>query len=112
MMELQHRDITPDDFDTLRLLDRAIKPKTLSKAQLDKHAPAWRMRKDASGEQPKSCCICMEGLAVGERVRKLPCGDLFHASCVDQWLLECSDMCPCCQDSVVPEKKDAKAEKK
>ena len=113
LMEIQHRDITPNDFDTLRLLDQAIKPKTLTKAQLDKHAPAWCAKCDGRDAASKtSCCICMEGLAAGERVRKLPCGHVFHASCLDQWLLECSDCCPQDGQLVIPPEKDAKEKKK
>ena len=36
----------------------------------------------------------MEDLSAGERVRKLPCGHIFHASCVDEWLTRRSNVCP------------------
>ncbi|KOO52825.1 hypothetical protein Ctob_014212 [Chrysochromulina tobinii] len=41
LLELQHRDITPEDYDTLQLLDSANKPKTLSQSLLDAKFPVW-----------------------------------------------------------------------
>ena len=41
LMDLQHRDITPEDYDTLRRLDSAVQPRTLALDQVDLHAPAW-----------------------------------------------------------------------
>jgi len=40
LMDLQHRDITPEDYDTLRRLDLAVQPRTLTLDQLDAIAPA------------------------------------------------------------------------
>ena len=41
LMELQHRDITPEDYDTLRRLDSSVQPKTLSRQRLDQLCPSW-----------------------------------------------------------------------
>lgn len=43
MMDLQHREITPEDYDTLRRLDSSIAPKTLTPATLNAISPAWRI---------------------------------------------------------------------
>jgi len=104
MLDLQYRDITPEDYDTLRRLDTSVKPKTLSRSSLEKHAPRWRVIDDPGGfAEQKSCCICIECFVEGDSVRTLPCKHNFHAKCIDRWLLQCSDCCP--EDSlpVVPE---------
>ena len=30
----------------------------------------------------------MEALVPGEKVRKLPCGHIYHAGCIDEWLIK------------------------
>lgn len=110
LMDMQHRDITPEDYEMLRRLDSSVQPKTLSPRLLEKRAPCWRVpdtpavcvadiadadessaRASAVDEQ---CSICMENFVADERVRKLPCGHIFHASCVDEWLTRRSNVCP------------------
>jgi len=106
---LQYRDITPEDYDTLRRLDSTVKPKTLaSSVVIEQHAPRWRVidHSDNSSDkgeasEPKSCCICMECFVEGDSVRTLPCKHDFHASCIDRWLLQCSECCPACSLAVV-----------
>lgn len=47
-----------------------------------------------------TCSICIEDLVVGEQVRLLPCGHMFHPGCVDTWLAE-KARCPLrCPDNV------------
>ena len=41
LLELQHRDITPEDYDILQTLDSNTKRKTLSQIALDREFPAW-----------------------------------------------------------------------
>lgn len=47
-----------------------------------------------------SCSICMESFHSLSVCRVLPCHHLFHAACVDPWLLTHSDRCPYCQKSL------------
>tara|TARA_B110001452_G_scaffold214846_1_gene185858 strand:- start:501 stop:1088 length:588 start_codon:yes stop_codon:yes gene_type:complete len=140
LMDMQHRDITPEDYDMLTRLDSSVQPKTLSPRVLDKRAPSWCVPEASSSEEEmplppgavcppvptgsspddadavassmselslssrsrslssrlsgQQCSICMEDLSAGERVRKLPCGHIFHASCVDEWLTRRSNVCP------------------
>jgi len=113
LMDMQHRDITPDDYEMLRNLDTSIKPKTLSPRTLEIRAPCWEIpgtcvpdtaslaadvtetgapARSSAAEQ--RCSICMESLVAGECVRRLPCGHIFHAGCVDEWLTHRSNVCP------------------
>eukprot|EP00965_Chrysotila_dentata_P092696 3059737-Pleurochrysis_carterae.AAC.1 len=109
LMDLQHRDITPEDYETLRRLDSSIKPKTLSRSALEKAAPRWRIgpcepRAGEEAQLPRchsrscmageNCCICLESFSFGDCVRRLPCKHIFHEHCIDEWLTHCSDICP------------------
>merc|ERR1719408_171130 len=37
-----------------------------------------------------SCMICLADFELGQECRKLPCGHVFHQSCVDEWLRRCT----------------------
>jgi hypothetical protein len=50
------------------------------------------------------CVICRDDKEVGDRLRKLPCGHLWHARCVDAWLL-IDARCPLCSIPVVIQEK-------
>lgn len=48
------------------------------------------------------CTICQDDLAEGERVRTIrACQHLFHAACLDPWLISKGD-CPLCRVAVRP----------
>ncbi|KAK8005977.1 hypothetical protein PG991_012274 [Apiospora marii] len=51
-------------------------------------------------EQETSCIICTDDFDEGVEVRKLPCGHIFHPTCVDQWLAEFGVTCPVWQVSL------------
>eukprot|EP00747_Dinoflagellata_sp_TGD_P211567 gnl/TRDRNA2_/TRDRNA2_84792_c0_seq1.p1 gnl/TRDRNA2_/TRDRNA2_84792_c0~~gnl/TRDRNA2_/TRDRNA2_84792_c0_seq1.p1 ORF type:complete len:147 (+),score=37.58 gnl/TRDRNA2_/TRDRNA2_84792_c0_seq1:27-443(+) len=53
---------------------------------------------DKVGNQ-KECLVCTEQFAVGDNVKCLPCGHLFHQDCADQWL-GVSFSCPTCRKPV------------
>ncbi|KAK1829912.1 hypothetical protein QBC39DRAFT_119652 [Podospora conica] len=50
------------------------------------------------GKQAAECCaICTEDFRPRAWVRRLPCKHIFHAQCIDPWLLEFSKTCPLCR---------------
>ncbi|RTE70060.1 hypothetical protein BHE90_015548 [Fusarium euwallaceae] len=42
------------------------------------------------------CSICTEDFTEGVKLRKLPCGHLFHPQCIDPWLMDRARTCPLC----------------
>ena len=60
------------------------------------------------GEDP-ICAICLSQLLPKEKVKKLPCKHIFHASCVDLWG-ETSTTCPLCKFDVHEPKRGDQSE--
>jgi len=54
------------------------------------------MPEDLLDKSNKECCICLDDHEIGETVCRLPCGHIFHRSCVFDWLRKhCT--CPSCR---------------
>ncbi|KAI3932995.1 hypothetical protein MKW98_029228 [Papaver atlanticum] len=52
-------------------------------------------------EPAQDCIVCLERFIKGESCRSLPrCNHVFHASCVDSWLIQVPS-CPLCRQIVV-----------
>ncbi|KXS16202.1 hypothetical protein M427DRAFT_154896 [Gonapodya prolifera JEL478] len=43
------------------------------------------------------CPVCLDTLRTPGSVRTLPCGHVFHAACVDAWLVGWRGVCPVCR---------------
>ena len=96
-LRVQHRDITPEDYDTLLRLTDSVKPKTLPPSALEQRAPSFAWRPPllpGMSDAPQTCSICLESLAHGDRCRRLPCRHVFHRECIDTWLGSHADRCP------------------
>ena len=53
------------------------------------------------------CTICLDEFVQGDRVRKLPCGHVFHSTCIARWLIERNAVCPLCKlDLFIEEEED------
>jgi len=48
-----------------------------------------------------SCSVCLELFTIGEEVKKLECGHLFHIPCIQRWL-KLHGTCPVCRKLLVP----------
>ncbi|KNA21048.1 hypothetical protein SOVF_046370, partial [Spinacia oleracea] len=49
------------------------------------------------------CCICLASYMENDDIRELPCSHLFHAECVDKWLI-INASCPLCKLEIGEEK--------
>lgn len=58
-------------------------------------------------ETAESCTICLEEYELGDLLRRLPCGHIFHARCIDHWLTTRSTSCPLCREDFDPSKDEA-----
>ncbi|RUS82107.1 hypothetical protein EGW08_010119 [Elysia chlorotica] len=98
LISLQHREMTPEDYEMLLRLDDTVKPKTVSANVLDKLKTDIVGPGGVGGEDDSDdvvlCTICMDPYFPGDRRKFLPCGHAFHAACVDTWLKNSSMNCP------------------
>jgi len=89
--DLLFRDITPEDYDLLILLDEQVKKPTASDASV-KSLPVV-----GAGEfLGETCTVCLFAFEGTDTVVELPCGHFFHRSCIAKWLMEQRRVCPLC----------------
>ena len=89
LIELQNREITPEDYDLLTQLDCSVRPKTLSEAKIDS-----LQSDNVTSALDDICSICIEDYIPGDVRKFLPCGHQFHRQCIRTWLSTTSDRCP------------------
>eukprot|EP00928_Gymnodinium_smaydae_P057632 TRINITY_DN4084_c0_g2_i1.p1 TRINITY_DN4084_c0_g2~~TRINITY_DN4084_c0_g2_i1.p1 ORF type:complete len:467 (+),score=83.36 TRINITY_DN4084_c0_g2_i1:117-1517(+) len=59
----------------------------------------YRWGEGDRSEAQAQCMVCLSDFSQGEEVRRLPCGHVFHATCIDEWLRRCME-CPICKANV------------
>ena len=90
LINLQHRELTPEDYELLLQLDESVAPKTIAKSTLEEFKTDT-VTDTTSGD---ICAVCMEIYEVGQNRKFLPCNHVFHAKCIDMWLEYSSMNCP------------------
>jgi hypothetical protein len=93
---LQYRELTPEDYDLLCLLDEAVPKKDTTPVTVVTGLPRI-LSGDANTTE---CRICMARIEPNVPVVPLPCGHTFHAECVSRWLTQCKGTCPLCNGPV------------
>lgn len=63
-----------------------------------KALPTVRFSSELS-DSNASCVVCLSDFVEKERLRRLPCGHLFHKCCIDQWLRR-NKKCPLCNGPI------------
>ena len=91
LFDLQHRDLTPEDYELLLLLDDSVAPKTVSQSLLQSLVV---MKVEEAKTVGELCSICMEIYHATQTVKQLPCAHIFHEECIDMWLSNSSLNCP------------------
>jgi hypothetical protein len=82
------------------------KTKGLSQAQIQalpvvQGKQYLKRKKQMQGSStPSQCTICMESFQATETLKELPCGDIFHKECIEEWLKN-TNRCPNCQLAVI-----------
>lgn len=90
LIALQHREVTPEDYEVLLRLDEGVAPKTLASGILQSFKTD-RVDQSSLGQE---CAVCMEVYEIGQTRKFLPCGHAFHSNCIDTWLKNSSMNCP------------------
>jgi len=90
LLELMNRDITPEDYELLLLLDSQIQKKTVPKDMVE----SFETRTVTSDDPEENCAVCLCVMEFGEEVKVLPCAHRFHVKCIIQWLTGSSTRCP------------------
>jgi len=100
---LEGDDITPEDYDLLRLLDANNVTTTLDKNEVSQFDTFTIGTIDVNGisgigsNDDEKCDICLESwsdLPKETEIRRLPCKHIFCKNCIDDWLLQRSQKCP------------------
>lgn len=89
LIQIQHREITPEDYEYLSRLDEFVKKKTLSDEILKS------LKTDTADEwlTKQKCGICHQEYEYADLCKFLPCDHVFHSDCIDSWL-KISVNCP------------------
>jgi hypothetical protein len=97
LLDLSNRDLTPEDYDMLLMLDATVEKKTLKQAEIAKLDERVLSAVDSCVTSKEDCCsVCLVNYSEGERVKVLPCSHLFHCECIVPWLQAHSQSCPLC----------------
>ena len=51
---------------------------------------------------PEACGICLDSYTTDSEIKLLPCHPqhVFHATCIDAWMVQCVDSCPFCKKTI------------
>eukprot|EP00121_Abeoforma_whisleri_P016026 Awhi_evm3s14730 len=63
-------------------------------------------RSIAGGQLIEECCICLQTVVPGDKLRRLPCEHLFHKNCIDKWLID-KGTCVVCRKGFLSIAEDA-----
>ena len=92
LINIQDRELTPEDYEMLLRLDERVAPKTVDRSLLEKlHTDTVT---DDAEEKETLCTVCMDKYEWGDLRKHLPCGHHFHVECIDNWLSNQSTNCP------------------
>ncbi|MBN3285796.1 RNF6 ligase, partial [Polyodon spathula] len=75
-------------------------PRGLTKEQIDNLSTRNYGEGNLEAELSKTCSVCINEYAAGNKLRRLPCTHEFHIHCIDRWLSE-NSTCPICRQPVL-----------
>lgn len=96
LQDMANRDLTPEDFEMLLMLDSLIPKKVVEEEKL---GALTESKYEEKGENAE-CSICICPFDNGDSLKHLPCKHFFHNDCVSTWLSKHSQSCPLCNTKV------------
>ncbi|XP_041870087.1 E3 ubiquitin-protein ligase RNF6 isoform X2 [Corvus kubaryi] len=93
ILRLAHFFLLNEDDDDDRL-------RGLTKEQIDSLSTRNYGDIHTESERSKTCSVCINEYATGNKLRQLPCMHEFHIHCIDRWLSE-NSTCPICRQPVL-----------
>ncbi|NXA96276.1 RNF6 ligase, partial [Melanocharis versteri] len=93
ILRLAHFFLLNEDDDDDRL-------RGLTKEQIDNLSTRNYGDIHTENERSKTCSVCINEYATGNKLRQLPCTHEFHIHCIDRWLSE-NSTCPICRQPVL-----------
>ncbi|NXA77998.1 RNF6 ligase, partial [Thryothorus ludovicianus] len=93
ILRLAHFFLLNEDDDDDRL-------RGLTKEQIDNLSTRNYGDVHTENERSKTCSVCINEYATGNKLRQLPCTHEFHIHCIDRWLSE-NSTCPICRQPVL-----------
>ncbi|CAG9323063.1 unnamed protein product [Blepharisma stoltei] len=68
---------------------------------INKHIPSRLFKAGENLSDILVCTICLSNIEGGQLIRTLSCKDIFHAACIDEWLVESKkNRCPNCNAEI------------
>ncbi|EFA77316.1 hypothetical protein PPL_12527 [Heterostelium album PN500] len=93
--DLLNRELTPEDYELLLLLDNSVKPKTTPKEVLRTLPTVKFSLSNTNHSNCDTCMVCLNEFNPNETVTNLPkCNHIFHGECINNWLANSSRNCP------------------
>ncbi|XP_038675075.1 E3 ubiquitin-protein ligase RNF6 isoform X5 [Scyliorhinus canicula] len=80
--------------------DEEERQRGLTKEQIDNLLTRNYGNISAENEVSKTCSVCINEYAIGNKLRRLPCAHEFHIHCIDRWLSE-NSTCPICRQPIL-----------
>eukprot|EP00441_Pelagodinium_beii_P044292 CAMPEP_0197629792 /NCGR_PEP_ID=MMETSP1338-20131121/7509_1 /TAXON_ID=43686 ORGANISM="Pelagodinium beii, Strain RCC1491" /NCGR_SAMPLE_ID=MMETSP1338 /ASSEMBLY_ACC=CAM_ASM_000754 /LENGTH=169 /DNA_ID=CAMNT_0043200891 /DNA_START=139 /DNA_END=648 /DNA_ORIENTATION=- len=99
VLELMHRNLTPEDFDMLKVLDDSIPNANTMSSDLMQRLTRVKVKASEDCE----CGVCLSRIGPEAEAIKLPCKHIFHHRCIEKWLTQCKNSCPMCSAAINPD---------
>jgi hypothetical protein len=99
IQDLENREITDADYETLLLLDSGPVNQGSIPLHVINSFPVFKLTNESMKKQllkNGKCNVCATEVRLGEVIRKIPCSHSFHRDCIDRWLLKQRTTCPTC----------------
>lgn len=92
VIDLMHRDLSPEDFEMLAKLDERLQPRNIAAKNSVDRLPRVPVKDCGCTE----CAVCLNKLEPAGTAVQLPCRHSFHHECISKWLTQCKNKCPLC----------------